>query len=82
MATNAHAEPNKVAVAVGFGIGVLWIAMALWCLVYGIKGYANHRTDYGLAWTVVGVLLMGAGVSALIGTWWHQYVLKRRELGH
>jgi hypothetical protein len=82
MATNDYAEPNKLAVAAGFGIGVLWLLMAFWCLYSGIKGYANHRTDYGLAWTVVGVLLTGAGASALIGTWWHQYVLKRRELGH
>lgn len=78
MAGNGHAEPNKGAVAAGFGIGILWVAMALWCLFYGIKGYSESRTDYGLAWTVVGVLLMGAGLSALIGTWWHQFVLKRR----
>ena len=79
MATNGHSEPNKMALAVGFGIGVLWFAMAVWCLVYGIKGYANQRTDYGLIWTVVGILLLAAATSALIGTWWHQFVLKRRH---
>ncbi len=79
MAGNGHANINKGAVVTGFGIGVLWVAMALWCLFFGIKGYAEHRTDYGLAWTVVGVLLMGAGLAALIGTWWHQFVLKARQ---
>ena len=82
MASDFHSEPNKAVVAIGFGIGVIWLAMALWCLVYGIKGYANQRTDYGLAWCVVGVLLLGAALSALIGTWWHQFVLPRRAEQH
>lgn len=79
MATNGHIEPNKLALGAGFGIGVVWIAMGVWCLISGITGYSNHRTDYGLIWTVVGVLLLGAGSAALVGTWWHQFVLKRRQ---
>lgn len=80
MATNGHAPaPNKLALAAGFGIGALWLLMALWCLANGIKGYANDRTDYGLVWTVVGVLLLGGGSAALIGTYWHQFVLKKRH---
>ena len=79
MTADFDAKPNRVALAFGFGIGVLWLAMAFWCLFNGIKGYANHRTDYGLIWTVVGVLLLGAGGAALIGTWWHQYPLKQRH---
>lgn len=78
MAHNGHSEPNKLALAAGFGIGVVWIAMGAWCLYSGIRGYSNHRTDYGLVWTVVGVLLLGAGAASLIGTWWHQFVLKSR----
>lgn len=82
MATNGHSEPNKLALAVGFGIGVLWLAMAAWCLANGLKGYSNHRTDYGFLWVVVGVLLTGCGSAALVGTWWHQFPLKRRAAHH
>ncbi|MGQ0562435.1 MAG: hypothetical protein ACT443_11235 [Gemmatimonadota bacterium] len=74
--------PNKLALAAGFGIGVLWVAMALWCLVAGVNGFSDERPDYGLAWTLVGVLLLAAGSAALIGTWWHQFVLKRRYAQH
>jgi hypothetical protein len=77
MATNGNQQPNKLALAAGFGIGLAWLATALFCLTMGIKGYGNHRTDYGLVWSVIGVLLLGAGVAALIGTWWHQFPLKR-----
>ena len=80
MATNGNNEPNKLALAAGFGIGATLLLLALWCLYAGLKGYGNDRTDYGLIWTLVGVLLTGAGASALVGTWWHQFALKRR--GH
>jgi hypothetical protein len=82
MAANGHAEPNRLALAAGFGVGVLWVLMGLWCLYNGIKGYSNDRTDYGLIWTVVGVLLFGCGSAALFGTWWHQFPLKRRAHHH
>lgn len=77
---NGHSEPNKLAVVVGFGIGITWLLMAFWCLYSGFHGYSLNRTDYGFLWTVVGVLLLGCGIAALIGTWWHQYPLKQR--GH
>ena len=82
MASDYDTQPNKLALAAGFGIGVMWIAMALWCLKAGYTGYANDRTDYGLVWSVVGVFLLAAGSAALIGTWWHQFVLKRRYAEH
>ncbi|MGQ0813798.1 MAG: hypothetical protein ACT4O1_04975 [Gemmatimonadota bacterium] len=81
MATNGN-EPNKLALAAGFGIGAAWTAMALWCIAAGIEGFRAGRSDYGLIWTVVGVLLLGAGGAAAIGTWWHQFVLKRRYAQH
>jgi hypothetical protein len=79
MTADFDAKPDKTALLAGFGIGALWVAMALWCLVNGIKGYSNHRTDYGLIWTVIGVLLLGGGAAALFGTWWHQFPLKQRH---
>lgn len=82
MATNQGNEPNKLALAAGFGIGGLWILMALWCLKSGIAGFSDSREDYGLVWTLVGVLLLGAGGAAIAGTWWHQFVLKRRYEVH
>jgi hypothetical protein len=78
MAVNGNGEPSKLALAAGFGIGILWLAMAFWCLASGMKGYGNDRTDYGFIWTVVGVLLLGAGISAIVGTWWHQFGMKHR----
>ena len=79
MAHNGYNSPNRLALAVGFGIGGIWLAMGLWCVVNGINGYANDRTDYGFIWTLVGVLLLGGGLAALIGTWWHQFPLKRKH---
>jgi hypothetical protein len=81
MAVNGTHKTNALALAAGFGIGVGWIAMAIWCLAASVKGYNNGRSDYGLIWAVVGVLLLGAGAAALIGTWWHQFALPRRR-GH
>ncbi len=64
-------QPNKLALVVGFGIGVTWIAMALFALTKSFAGLNHHRPDYGLAWGLVGVLLLAAGGAALVGTWWH-----------
>ena len=75
---NGNGQPNKLAVAAGFGIGLTWIAMALWCLIWSMRGYSDNRTDYGFIWAVVGVLLLGCGIAALFGTWWHQFALKRK----
>lgn len=82
MAVNGTNKANPLALAAGFGIGVLWIAMAIWCLTSAIKGFNDARDDYGLVWSVVGVLLLGGGVAALVGTWWHQFALPRRRAHH
>jgi hypothetical protein len=79
MTADFDAKPHRLALAAGFGIGLVWLVMGLWCLVNGIQGYSNHRTDYGLLWTVVGVLLLGCGSAAIFGTWWHQFPLKQRH---
>lgn len=66
-------EPqNTVALAAGFGIGVLWLIMAITSLWSAARGFANDRADWGVAWGLVGLLLLAAGIAAMVGTWWHQ----------
>ena len=79
MDVNGTHKPNPLALAAGFGIGVVWIGIALWCLISAYNGYSNDRTDYGFVWSLVGVLMLAAGLSALVGTWWHQFALPRRH---
>lgn len=72
MATESAQPPqNTVALGVGFGIGLLWWAMAVTCLWTAYTGYGNGRFDWGLIWGLVGLLLAGAGTAAMVGTWWH-----------
>ena len=78
MAHNGSA-PNKLALTVGFGIGLSWIVMALYILVNAFAGISDSRPDYGLAWGLAGILLLAAGVAALIGTWWHVLRLPAAE---
>ncbi|HUH12421.1 MAG TPA: hypothetical protein VMK65_04905 [Longimicrobiales bacterium] len=62
--------------AIGATIGALWIAMALASLWSAFQGLQNGRSDWFLGWGLVGVLLLLAGTSAVVGTWIHQYRLK------
>ncbi len=62
---------NTAALGAGFGVGILWVLMAVTSLWSSARGYANDRADWGLAWALVGVLLLAAGLSAMIATWWH-----------
>lgn len=82
MAVNGTHKPNPLALAAGFGIGVIWIAIAIWCIAAAVKGYNNDRTDYGFVWSIVGVLMLAGGTAALVGTWWHQFALPRRRHHH
>jgi hypothetical protein len=68
-----HAQPpqNTVALGVGFGIGVLWWIMAGTSLWSSFRGYDNGRWDWGMAWLVIGLLLLAAGTAAMLGTWLH-----------
>jgi hypothetical protein len=75
----ARPPQNAVALGAGFGIGVLWIVMAATALWSSLRGYANERYDWGLAWALIGVLLLAAGVAAIVGTWWHQTRVVGRE---
>ena len=62
--------------AIGAIIGALWIVMALASLWSAFQGLQNGRADWMLGWGLVGILLLIAGTSAVVGTWIHQYRLK------
>jgi hypothetical protein len=68
----ARGPEDTIALGAGFGIGVLWLVMAATSLWSSARGYLNGRSDWGLAWGLVGVLLLAAGIAAMVGTWWHQ----------
>ncbi len=68
-----------VATIPGFIIGVLWLAMAATTIWSSARGYANGRPDWGLGWAIVGFFLAAAGLSALVGTWWHNFRVARRD---
>ena len=76
---NESGPQNTTALAAGFGIGIVWLLMAGACLWTSYRGYANDRSDWGLLWGMVGVLLLIAGLAAMVGTWWHQTRVIRHE---
>lgn len=69
--------PKMMGAVPGFVIGVIWLAMAANALWGSMQGYANGRDDWGLGWGLVGFFLLAAGLSALVGTWWHHFRVKR-----
>jgi len=62
---------NTAALGAGFGIGILWIIMAATSLWSAARGFANDRSDWGITWALVGILLLAAGIIAMIATWLH-----------
>jgi hypothetical protein len=62
---------NTAALGAGFGIGILWIVMAATSLWSAARGFANNRSDWGITWGLVGILLLAAGIIAMIATWLH-----------
>jgi hypothetical protein len=62
---------NTLALGTGFGIGILWVLMAGTSLWSAVRGFSNDRSDWGVAWGLVGLLLLAAGIAAMVGTWWH-----------
>jgi hypothetical protein len=69
----AISEPprNPVALGIGFGIGIFWWVMGVTALWSSARGYSNHRYDWGLAWGLIGLLLLAAGTISMVATWWH-----------
>ncbi|MBI4408589.1 MAG: hypothetical protein HY561_02695 [Gemmatimonadetes bacterium] len=68
---------RTVVMAIGVAIGALWIAMATAALWSSVRGFSSGRSDWGLGWGLVGILLLAAGGAAIVGVWWHEYRLSR-----
>lgn len=56
----------------GIVVGVLWLVMAGTSIWSALRGAANDRGDWALAWGLVGGLLLVAGLAAILGSWWHE----------
>ncbi len=69
--TGAERGAAPLGLLVGFTVGVVWVLLALGALTSSLRGVAAGRPDWVLGWALVGFLLMGAGLSALIGSWLH-----------
>lgn len=69
--------PKAAATLPGLIIGLLWLAMALSTIWTSARGYANDRSGWGLGWGLVGFFLLAAALSALVGTWWHNFRVHR-----
>lgn len=68
---------RKLAFGAGFGIGILWIIISIATLISAANGFANQRPDWGVGWGLVGVLLLAAGISSIVGTWWHDRMVRK-----
>lgn len=66
------APQNTAALGAGFGIGLLWLVFGATSIWSAARGFANGRSDWGVAWGLVGILISAAGIAAIVGTWWHQ----------
>ena len=72
MAASINEPPrNATALGTGFFIGIFWWVMAITALWSSVRGYNNHRYDWGLAWGLIGLLLLAAGTISMVATWWH-----------
>jgi len=69
--TGTDRGATPLGLLVGFTVGVVWVLLAIGALTSSLRGVDAGRPDWGLGWGLVGVLLMGAGLSALIGSWIH-----------
>lgn len=79
MHKDSNGTTRTLAYAAGFGIGALWIILAIVALTSALRGLANDRSDWFAGWGLVGCLLLLAGSIAIIGTWWHNNRVVRRH---
>lgn len=71
--------PKAIATIPGFVIGLLWLAMALATIWTSARGYANNRSGWGLGWGLVGFFMLAAALAALVGTWWHNFMVTGKD---
>jgi hypothetical protein len=79
MASNAEEKSVRLGVAAGFVVGFIWIAMALAALWQSHWGSSTGRRDWALAWGLVGILLLAAGVSAIGGALHHRNLVQHHH---
>lgn len=72
MAKDHATSRSKVPTIIGFTIGVVLILLALNTLASSARGFRQGLLDWGVGYGLVGVLILAAGLSSIIGTWWHQ----------
>ena len=82
MEPSGDVRPNVIALGAAIVVGVLWLAMAAASLVSAFQGLAHHRSDWWLAWFLVGILLGAAGLAAIGTTFWHQFKVKPGARAH
>lgn len=56
---------------IGIGIGILYLFIAAGALRTGATGRSAGQEDIAFWWTVIGVLLLVAGIAAFAGTLMH-----------
>jgi hypothetical protein len=79
MAATPDRRHKHAIMGLGALIGIVWIALAGAALWSSVNGFTAERSDWGLGWGLVGILLLAAGLAAVIGTWNHQYRVLRDE---
>ncbi len=57
----------------GLVIGVLYLIIAMGAFKNGMVGWEGAHGDLGFWWTVIGCLLVIAGLGALVGTYIHAW---------
>lgn len=62
---------RTLALGAGFGIGGLWILLAIAALRSSAQGFGFDRLDWGVGWGLIGLLLLAAGSCAIGATLWH-----------
>src|SRR5690606_14287092 len=71
MSTYAERGAPPLGLLAGFTVGVVWVLLAIGALNSAFRGLGAGRPDWALGWGLVGTLLLGAGLSAIIGSWQH-----------
>ncbi len=58
---------------IGLFIGTIYVLIAFGAFRNALDGLEGGHMDLLVWWSVIALLLMGAGVGALLGTWSHAW---------